>query len=121
MPAVVVLVWLAVGGPLGSFAGQLTKVQENDNAAFLPKSAESTVVQNEFTKFAGDESFPTTVVFQRDGGLTEADLGVIAGYADEIRQVENIDAEGVRGPIPSDDGEAAQVLAPIATSDGDEL
>ena len=42
LPAVVVLLWLFVGGPLGSFAGRLAEVQKNDNAAFLPKSAEST-------------------------------------------------------------------------------
>ena len=35
-PLLVVLVWLVVGGPLGSFAGRLAEVQENDNSAFLP-------------------------------------------------------------------------------------
>ena len=44
-PLVVVLVWIVVGGPLGSFAGRLSEVQTNDNAAFLPQSAESTEVQ----------------------------------------------------------------------------
>ena len=32
LPVVVVLLWLFVGGPLGSFAGRLAEVQKNDNA-----------------------------------------------------------------------------------------
>ena len=45
VPALIVLFWLFVVGPLGSFAGQLSDVQENDAAGFLPASAESTQVQ----------------------------------------------------------------------------
>ena len=67
LPLVVVLLWLFVGGPLGSFAGRLAEVQENDNAAFLPQSAESTLVLDEFMEFTGDETLPATVVFERDG------------------------------------------------------
>ena len=49
LPAVLVLIWLAVGGPLGSFQGQLAGVAENDNAAFLPTIAESTKVNEPHT------------------------------------------------------------------------
>ncbi len=121
LPAAVVLLWLFVGGPLGSFAGQLAGVQENDNAAFLPQNAESTIAMNEFLEFAGNESLPATVVFERDGGLSRADLEAIAKYAEELKQVENVDASEVAGPIPSEDGSAAQVVVPIETSDGDAI
>ncbi|HSE72429.1 MAG TPA: MMPL family transporter [Nocardioidaceae bacterium] len=120
-PLLVVLLWLFVGGPLGSFAGKLSTVQENDNAAFLPESAESTIAQNELVKFAGDESVPATVVFERSGGLTQEDLATIEGYVEELGAVEYVDSAGVQGPIPSEDGTAAQVVVPIATSDGEEL
>ena len=56
LPLLVVLVWLFVGGPLGSFAGKLTAVQENENANFLPQSTESTLVLQEFLRFTGQES-----------------------------------------------------------------
>jgi len=121
LPAVVVLLWLVVGGPLGSFAGQLASVQENDNAAFLPESAESTVALERYTKFIGNESVPTIVVFERAGGLTTADQAEIVGLLEEVRQVESVDPDGVVGPIPSEDGTAAQAVVPLATSDGDEL
>ncbi|HET9859414.1 MAG TPA: MMPL family transporter [Nocardioidaceae bacterium] len=121
LPTVVVLLWLFVGGPLGSFAGKLAQVQENDNAAFLPQSAESTVAMEEYAKFIGSESVPTIVVFEREGGLTAQDQQVIAGYAEELRQIDHVDADGVVGPIPSEDGTAAQLVVPLATSDGEAL
>ncbi len=121
LPAIVVVLWLLVGGPLGSFAGQLAQVQENDNAAFLPGSAESTVVLNDFSEFAGNESLPATVVFEREGGLTQADRRALTGYVEDLGRVENVDPSGVEGPLPSEDGTAAQIVVPIVTSDGDEV
>jgi len=121
MPAAVVLLWLFVGGPLGSFAAQLASVQENDNAAFLPKTAESTIALEEFAKFSGDESIPTTLVFERTEGLTNADTKTIEGYVEELKKLEHIDAEAVNGPIPSEDGTATQVVVPITTSEGEEV
>ncbi|MGZ8744167.1 MAG: MMPL family transporter [Nocardioides sp.] len=121
LPLVVVLLWLFVGGPLGSFAGRLAEVQENDNASFLPQTAESTKVLNTFLEFTGAESTPATAVFERAGGLTEEDKAAIASYADELGTVEYVDAAGVGQPIYSEDGTAAQVVAPITASDGDQI
>ena len=112
LPLVVVLLWLFVGGPLGSFAGRLAEVQENDNASFLPQTAESTKVLNTFLEFTGAESTPATAVFERPGGLTEADRATIASYADELGQVEYVDTAAVGAPIYSEDGTAAQVVVP---------
>jgi putative drug exporter of the RND superfamily len=119
LPLVVVLLWLFVGGPLGSFAGRLAEVQKNDNASFLPKSAESTGVLDEFLKFTGRESLPATVVFERPGGLTAADKRAIASYAGALRTVDNVDGSQVSPPTYSQDGTAAQVVVPITASDGD--
>ncbi|MGZ8736681.1 MAG: MMPL family transporter [Nocardioides sp.] len=121
LPLVVVLLWLFVGGALGSFAGRLAEVQENDNASFLPQTAESTKVLNTFLEFTGAESTPATAVFERAGGLTEEDKAAIASYADELGTVEYVDAAGVGRPIYSEDGTAAQVVAPITASDGDQI
>src|SRR5689334_7042830 len=119
LPLVVVLLWLFVGGPLGSFAGRLAEVQKNDNASFLPKSAESTKVLNEFLRFAGRESLPTTVVFNRPSGLTAADRATITSYAGRLGEVDNVDARQIAPPTYSQDGTAAQVVVPITASDGD--
>jgi RND superfamily putative drug exporter len=121
LPVVVVLLWLFIGGPLSSFAGKLSEVQQNDNAAFLPQSAESTEVLEEFVKFTGQESIPATVAFQRAGGLTAQDKQAIGAYADQLRQVRYVDADSVNPPTYSTDGEAAQLVVPIVGSDGDQI
>ncbi|HET6624932.1 MAG TPA: MMPL family transporter [Nocardioidaceae bacterium] len=121
LPLVILLLWLFVGGPLATFAGKLAQVQENDNAAFLPDSAESTIAQEKYARFVGSESVPAIVVFERDGGLTPQDQKTIIGYVEQLRQVANVDADGVVGPIPSADGTAAQVVVPLSSSDGEEL
>ncbi len=121
LPLAVVLLWLFVGGPLGSFAGRLAEVQENDNAAFLPQNSESTQVLESFLAFTGEESLPATVVFEREDGLTESDRAAIASYADELASVRDVDAQGISPPTYSDDGAAAQVVVPIVASDGDAI
>jgi putative drug exporter of the RND superfamily len=121
LPIVVVLLWLFVGGPLGSFAGRLSEVQQNDNAAFLPQSTESTRVLDGFLRFTGQESLPTIVVFERPAGLTAADRQVIDRYAGSLRQVENVDSAQVREPSYSADGTAAQLVVPVVSSDGEEV
>ncbi|MEO5709693.1 MAG: MMPL family transporter [Nocardioidaceae bacterium] len=121
LPIVVVLLWLFVGGPLGSFAGRLAEVQKNDNASFLPKSTESTRVLNEFLKFTGQESLPTIVVFQRTGGLTDADKQAIVAYDGSLKDVDHVDRTAVTAPTYAEDGTAAQIVVPVASSDGEEI
>ncbi|MER5627086.1 MMPL family transporter [Streptosporangium sp. NPDC002544] len=67
VPALLVLVWLAVGGGLGPFAGKLTEVSTNDQAAFLPQSAESTRVLEVQERFRQGETQPLIVVWTADG------------------------------------------------------
>ena len=55
------------------------------------------------------------------GGLTEDDRTAIAGYAEEMGQVEGVDPAGVGEPVFSEDGTAAQVVVPITASDGEEI
>src|SRR5262245_44891809 len=72
-PAVAIVLWLLVGGPAGSRAGKASDVQQNDNAAFLPKSAESTAVLELNKRFVSAEMIPALVVYARQSGLTTAD------------------------------------------------
>ncbi len=121
LPLAVVLVWLFVGGPLGSFSGKLAEVQENDNAAFLPKTAESTLALNTFLEFVESETTPVTVVIERTGGLTPADQELLATYAVAIGEVDGVLPGGVGEPLLSQDGEAAQIVAQIGVTDGEEI
>nr|MDQ4009036.1 efflux RND transporter permease subunit [Actinomycetota bacterium] len=118
-PLVVALLWVLVGGPLGSFAGRLSEVQTNDNAAFLPASAESTAVMRWQQRFTEQDVLPAVVVYEDRSGLARAaqsavraDLQAVAGL-DRVLQVSP--------PVPSSDGEAVQAVVAVDASGGNEI
>jgi RND superfamily putative drug exporter len=59
-----IITWLAVGGFSGQVFPKISNVQENDNSAFLPESAESTAASKVIVKFS-DQSLdllPTLLI-----------------------------------------------------------
>ncbi|MEO5877352.1 MAG: MMPL family transporter [Streptosporangiaceae bacterium] len=74
IPVVLALVWLGVGGVLGPYAGKLGEVSTNDQAAFLPQSAESTRALEARKAFSQDETLPAVVLWTTTDGkpVTEA-------------------------------------------------
>ena len=113
LPALVVLVGLFVVLPVaGGLSGKLSGVTENDQAAFLPDSAESTRSLELETQFAGVQDIPALVVWERESGLTPADLAQVGQAVDRLRAVEGV-AGPASPPIPSDDGQAVQVVVPL--------
>ena len=86
---VVALGWLLVGGAVGPLSGQLSEVQTNDNASFLPASAESTLVADEARAFAEQQSLPGLVVLTRPDGevLSSDDLAAAAAFAAAIPEL----------------------------------
>jgi RND superfamily putative drug exporter len=78
--AAVLVAWLVLGAIGGPTVGRLSEVQENDNANFLPKQAESTLVNNESAKFVDSKALPYFVVIERDSGITPADQQKAAAF-----------------------------------------
>ncbi|QNE20888.1 MMPL family transporter [Kribbella qitaiheensis] len=72
--AAVLIGWLVLGAIGGPTVGRLSEVQENDNANFLPKQAESTLVNNESAKFVDSKALPYFVLIERDSGITADDV-----------------------------------------------
>ena len=101
----------------GPIAGKVSDVQKNDNASFLPANAESTKALELDKAFAGSETIPAIVVWERASGLTAADRAAIDAAA---RKIGGID--GLSGPpspvIPSKDGAAAQLVVPLPGAHG---
>ncbi|MEO7262354.1 MAG: hypothetical protein ABI047_14030 [Jatrophihabitantaceae bacterium] len=60
--AVAILAFLA-GGAGGSYQGKMAEVEKNDNASYLPGSAESTKVLAESGKFNKVENVPGFMIF----------------------------------------------------------
>ncbi|MZF88664.1 MMPL family transporter [Streptomyces sp. SID5643] len=121
VPLVLLLVWLGVGGTLGPYAGKLGEVATNDQAAFLPRSAESTRVLEARAAFDRSETVPAIVVWTADGERITKERQAEAG-----RAVAALAGKpGVVGrPSPallSDDREAIQAVVQLEPDLGDEL
>ncbi|MFJ4078876.1 MMPL family transporter [Streptomyces iakyrus] len=121
VPLVLLLVWLGVGGTLGPYAGKLGEVATNDQAAFLPRSAESTRVLEARAAFDRSETVPAVVVWTADGERFTQERRAEAG-----RAVAALAGKpGVVGrPSPallSDDREAIQAVVQLEPDLGDEL
>ncbi len=114
LPVILVLTWLALAGIGGPTFGRLEEVSSNDQASFLPASAEATAAQDWQAKFRDSDEVPGVIVLESDETLTPAQLGEVAGLRTELEGLEL--GSAVIGPIPSDDGKAVQFIAPIDSS-----
>ncbi|MFG2833709.1 MMPL family transporter [Streptomyces zaomyceticus] len=122
LPLVLLVLWLAVGGGLGPYAGKLGEVATNDQAAFLPTSAESTRVIEAQRAFSQDETLPALVVWTAPGGGTidpetraaaTRALATLAGQPGVV---------GTPSPaLPSEDGEALRGVVQLRPDLGEEL
>lgn len=72
IPVVLLVAWLGIGGTLGPYAGRLGEVSTNDQAAFLPRSAESTKVVAQQRAFQQAGTLPAIVVWTVDGDASTA-------------------------------------------------
>jgi len=115
IPVLLVLIWLAAGSIGGPFFGKVDEVSSNDRSSFLPESADATQVNERLADFLGDDSIPAVVVVTGGGELSDDDLADVQALADDIAEIEGVQ-EDVSPPIPSDDGEAAQIFVPIDAS-----
>lgn len=116
----VVLAWLVVGGVAGPYAGRLSEVSTNDNAAFLPTDAEATRAQDLAAGFVDRETVPALVVYERTSGITDADRQRVGADAARFAQVPGV-VGPLPPPIPSEDGQALQVVVPVDDAEGEEI
>ncbi|MFK0236283.1 MMPL family transporter [Streptomyces vinaceus] len=121
VPLALLIVWLGIGGTLGPYAGKLGEVATNDQAAFLPRNAESTQVLEARKAFETSPSVPAIVVWTANGNR------ISAAQQEAATQAVGGLAGGngiVAAPSPavvSADGEAMQAVVRLATDLGDEL
>lgn len=115
LPALLILVWLAVGGFTGPFAGKLSSVSSSDGTAFLPASAESTRVNDLLADFGQTDEVPAVVIAARDSPITAADREFLASRTQQFQGTPGF-ADAFSPPIPSADGEALAVFIPLPTA-----
>lgn len=98
-------------------------MQENDNAAFLPESAESTLASEISNRFISDESDQLPALLLFSGEITPTALQEIGTYLAELPgktipgtsdQVSDFLVPGIAlTPIPSPDGQAVLASLPL--------
>jgi putative drug exporter of the RND superfamily len=113
LPAILILVWLAIGGIGGPYFGKISQVSSNDATSYLPASSDATKVQNLEATFAGRKVLPAVVLYTRTSGLTRTDQEYIAHRIAAIKTSKAV-SSGVSPAIASKDGKAVQIVVPIA-------
>ncbi|KRA38326.1 MULTISPECIES: MMPL family transporter [unclassified Nocardioides] len=99
----VVVIFAALA--LSPLQAKLVDVQNNEASSWLPASAESTKVLEELSDSVDPNDIPTLVVYNRKGGLTDADLAAMDTQAAKI-------AADVKGVTDDNDDGKADVLSP---------
>ncbi|WP_271177412.1 MMPL family transporter [Leifsonia poae] len=125
LPSVLILVWLVAAGIGGPTFGKLSSVSSNDQASFLPASAESTEVQDWQKKFTDSSAIPAIVVVESTTGakLDQQQLAALGSLGEQLGDVAGVQepsgdaTTSVAGPIPSSDGQAAEFVVPVVDTD----
>ena len=102
--------WLLLAVGSSFLASKLADVQNNEASSWLPASAESTRALDKLTPFQDPNLIPTLVVYERDGGLTEADMADAAAPGQGVRDSSTASRARSSARSPSEDGEAMQTL-----------
>lgn len=116
IPTVLILVWFVMFGAGGASFGRISDVSTNDQVQQLPASADATKVQALQAEFRGDDVLPGVLIYERPGGLTEADQAAITDQIAELAQVDGVVTESVSPAIFSEDGEAAEAILTLDTA-----
>lgn len=118
LPSIVIALWLvgaAVGGPT---FGKISSVSSNDQASFLPASAESTKVSDAQEQFTDSDALPAVVLLESDTRIGKADLAKYSALGTTLGKVKGVETkQHVTGPIPSKDGKAVEFIVPVNDSD----
>lgn len=110
LPSALIVIWLAIAGIGGPYFGKISQVASNDQATFLPESAESTKVNEQIGKFQSDNTIPTIIVFTANGtSLSDTQTTTITAATSSLKELEGVKGD-ISPPIVSDDGKAAFVI-----------
>lgn len=115
LPLVLIVAWMTVSGIGGPYFGKISDVSSTDLTTFLPKTAESTKVNDALTKYQDSKSIPLIVVFDNhDANLTAANIAALKTTAGKLTSINGVISK-VSAPIVSNDNKAAFLAVSLAT------
>ena len=115
---VVLALWIVAFAALMPLGAKLADETQDDTASFLPESAESTeVVEHPRRRVPRGETTQGLIVYQRDGGLTEADKRKIAADAEALEALPDEELPLTAPPmVPFGRARPPDLVSPTATS-----
>ncbi|AMT95262.1 hypothetical protein A2T55_01850 [Brevibacterium linens] len=111
--AVLLVAWVGISGVGGPYFGKISEVATNDRSSFLPESAESTRAQDQIEKFSDLDYVPAIVVLENSDGVTDDDRSRLDELTKTLED-DDLLAADPSPAIPSDDGEALQLILPVS-------
>jgi RND superfamily putative drug exporter len=99
-----IALWVGLLAIAGPFGGKLEDVQTNETVDYLPESADSTQVVELEQHLPGGEATELILVYERDGGLTDADREAAGAQVDSIAADYELTGDVPPQGIPSADG-----------------
>ncbi|MBM6590893.1 MMPL family transporter [Brevibacterium sp. RIT 803] len=112
--AVLLVAWVAIAGVGGPYFGKISEVATNDRSSFLPESAESTKAQALIDEFSDLDYVPAIVVLENKDGVSDSDRRDLEDLTATLEDKELLAADA--SPIiPSEDGDALELILPVST------
>lgn len=109
VPALLVIAWTVIAGIGGPYFGKVSEVSSNEQAAYLPATAEATVVAAQLEDFRAEGIIPAVAVFTVSEGNIEPLLPELQEALSSLDSEVGL-VEPPSPPLPSEDGKAAQAF-----------
>jgi len=118
LPVLIIIVWLVIAGVGGPSFGKIGSVESNNQANFLPASAESTKVQTIQNRFYKSDTLPAVILVTSPHKLNPQELGSLSYLKPKLASARGVSkaVASVIGPIPSHDGRAVEFVVQIKAS-----
>lgn len=114
IPTALIIGWFVAAGVGGPYFGKISDVSSTDLTTFLPKSAESTKVNNELAKFSDNTTIPLLIVFDKhDESLQSDDMTALKNVATDVQKVNGV-KDKISPPIQSTDTKAAFLVVSLS-------
>ena len=115
LPIILIAAWVVVSSIGGPYFGKISDVSSTDLTTFLPKTAESTKVNDALTNYQDSKNIPLIVVFDNhDAKLTEMNKTALKVTAGRLEKIKGVVAK-VSMLIISSDNKAAFLAVPLDT------
>src|SRR5699024_6133726 len=112
--AILLVAWVGITGVGGPYFGKISDVATNDHPTFLTESSEPTRPKKVIDHFSDDDTMTVVVVLADSDGVSDDASTPLNDLADSLDD-DGVLAADASPAIPSDDGEALELVLPVSS------